>query len=307
MSAAASSAPGRSSTRNKAAVLGHPIEHSLSPVLHRAAYDALGLNWTYEAVDTDAPELSGFLDACDESWAGVSLTMPLKTIAMALVDTVDASARVVDAVNTIVWNNGHRTGYNTDVYGMCRAIEEVRGDARISSVAVVGAGATARSSLASIANLLESGQIQETDQLLAVDVFARRRESAEQLQQFVSHSTLANRVHVIVHPWANRGHAFVRDLVVSTLPGSAVADVVEPGIDFPSDVTPGILMDVSYSPWPTPLAHLWRERGGVAATGDQMLLWQAAEQVRLMTGCEPPVDAMRTALVDSLRERAQHG
>jgi shikimate dehydrogenase len=293
--------------RCRAAVLGCPISHSLSPILHRAAYSALGLDWTYEAREVDVAGLAGFLDSCDASWAGVSLTMPLKTIALALLDGVDASAQLVEAVNTIVWSDGRRIGYNTDIYGMQRAIEEVRGDKEISSVAIVGAGATARSALAAIARMLESGHIESPDDRLNVELFARQEQSAVALKDFVSKSALAARIRVIVQPWANRERACHRDLVVSTVPGSAAAEIFDSGISFEDGARPGVLMDVAYEPWPTPLVRLWRGHGGVAATGDLMLLWQAAEQVRLMTGCEPPVDAMRVALVDSLRERATQG
>jgi len=291
----------------RAAVLGCPISHSLSPVLHRAAYSALGLDWTYEALEVDAAELAGFLDSCDASWAGVSLTMPLKTIALDLLDDVDASAQVVEAVNTIVWNGGRRIGYNTDIYGMHRAIEEVRGDKEISNVAIVGAGATARSAIAAIAYMLESGHIESPNKYLSIELFARQLQSAEALAEFVSNSALADRIRVVVEPWANREQAGHRDLVVSTVPGSAAAQIFDSEIGFEDGARPGVLMDVAYEPWPTPLVRIWRAQGGVAATGDLMLLWQAAEQVRLMTGCEPPVDAMREALVDSLRERATQG
>lgn len=296
--------------RKRAAVLGSPISHSLSPVLHRAAYARLGLDWDYDAVEIDSSQLAGFLASCDESpdessevtWAGVSLTMPLKTIALSLMDEVDPLARLTNSVNTVVWGEGGRTGYNTDIYGMTRAIHEVQGDDTISSVALLGAGATARSAIASIHDVVQSDPQRELSFPMDVHVFARRTDAAVGLADFVGESSFAQSIRVIAQPWSDRASAFDRDLVVSTLPGDVIPD-----LERNLTTAPGILMDVAYDPWPTPLTRRWRDLGGRAATGDMMLLWQAAEQVRLMTGCQAPVDAMRTALVDSLRARGGGG
>ena len=91
------------SSPRRAAVIGHPVAHSLSPVLHRAAYAALGLEgWTYEAIDTTEEQLPALVNGLDASWAGLSLTMPLKHAVIPLLDHVDPLANVVGAVNTLV-------------------------------------------------------------------------------------------------------------------------------------------------------------------------------------------------------------
>ncbi len=114
----------------RAAVLGHPVAHSLSPVLHRAAYDALGLDgWSYEAIDTTEEQLPAFVNGLDASWAGLSLTMPLKHAVIPLLDHVDPLANVVGAVNTLVVQptGGTRptfVGTNTDVHGLVAALRE---------------------------------------------------------------------------------------------------------------------------------------------------------------------------------------
>src|ERR1039457_2089535 len=99
----------------KAAVLGSPVGHSLSPVLHRAAYLALGLDgWNYEAIECDEARLPGLMAECGPDWAGLSLTMPLKRVVLGLLDDVEALAVDVGAANTVVFRDGARHGYNTD-------------------------------------------------------------------------------------------------------------------------------------------------------------------------------------------------
>src|SRR5262250_221072 len=107
----------------KAAVLGSPIAHSLSPVLHRAAYRALGLTgWTYQAIECDEARLPDLLAACDASWAGLSLTMPLKRAVLPLLDHTEPLAAEVGAANTVVFAAGRRHGHNTDVPGLLAAL-----------------------------------------------------------------------------------------------------------------------------------------------------------------------------------------
>ncbi|NMM17674.1 MAG: shikimate dehydrogenase, partial [Cellulomonas sp.] len=146
----------------RAAVLGHPIAHSLSPTLHRAAYAALGLNtWRYDVVDLAADQLGAFLESLTGEWAGLSLTMPLKQTVIALLDHIEPLAEVVGAVNTVLVQAGRArpvlTGANTDVYGIVTALGEALGPARVPSVrrtaAVIGGGATAASTLAALAQL----------------------------------------------------------------------------------------------------------------------------------------------------------
>ena len=110
--------------RRRCAVLGSPIAHSLSPVLHRAAYDALGLDWSYDAVEVSEDGLPGFLDGLDGSWRGLSLTMPLKRTVVPLLDEMSARAAQARAANTVVLDAGRRVGHNTDIPGAVAAIRE---------------------------------------------------------------------------------------------------------------------------------------------------------------------------------------
>ncbi|MBI1350753.1 MAG: shikimate dehydrogenase [Actinomycetales bacterium] len=263
--------------RNRAAVLGSPIAHSLSPALHRAAYRALGLAWTYDAIDVDEAALPAFLDGLDDTWAGLSLTMPLKEAVIPLLAEVDPEARSLRSVNTVLPLDRGWRGTNTDVYGMTQALTEAGLDATPRHAVVLGAGATARSALAALLRL-GAGE---------VVVAARRPEAADALCDLGR--SLGLRMHTTD---LDPDPQLVRvDVVVSTLPGAAA----EPWAGMVGDA-PGVLLDASYHPWPTPLAANWGS--GRIASGRDMLLWQAVEQVRLMTGLEPDVAAMAAALPD---------
>lgn len=253
----------------RAAVLGRPIAHSLSPALHRAAYAALGLDWTYDPIEVDEAALPDFLVGLGPEWVGLSLTMPLKTAVLDLLDTVAPLARDVGAVNTVLLEGGARRGYNTDVGGIVAALAEV--EVRTADAAVVlGGGATARSALAALA------QLGVCEPVLVVRSEPRETlEAAERLgvRPVVRHDAAA----------ALRG----APLVLSTLPSGA-ADSLAADV---ADVA--VLLDVVYDPWPTKLAAACR---GKVVSGAQLLLHQAAAQVELMTGRAAPLADMRAAL-----------
>ena len=280
---------------SRAAVLGHPISHSLSPVLHRAAYRALGLEgWEYEAVDVTEETLAGFLDGLDETWAGLSLTMPLKQTVMPMLDHVDPLAVVTGAVNTVVFQGtgASRTlvGANTDVYGLVAALREGgaggEGPTGRGTGVVLGAGATASSTLAALAEL----------GITSVDVFVRSLGRTGDLQRAAHRMGLAPRFH----PIAGAAEAAVgADVVVSTLPAHG-ADAVAAELAAAGRTVEGVLIDVSYDPRVTALTAAWRSLDGAAVPGQRMLLHQAAEQVRLMTGHVAPVAAMDDALEAAL-------
>ena len=137
----------------RCAVLGSPIGHSLSPVLHRAAYAELGLDdWTYDGVVVDAAGLAGFLDGLDGSWRGLSLTMPLKRVVIPMVDSLDTWTRLSGVANTVLLGDERRLGFNTDIPGAMAALVE-RTSAPLESAVVLGGGATATSALLALVEL----------------------------------------------------------------------------------------------------------------------------------------------------------
>jgi shikimate dehydrogenase len=253
----------------RAAVLGRPVAHSLSPALHRAGYAALGLDWRYDAVDLGPDELPGFLDGLGPEWAGLSLTMPLKQAVLPLLDEIEPLAADVAAANTVVLAGGRRVGHNTDVAGIVAALAEC-GITSVRRSVVLGGGATARSALAALE------QLGDRQPRLAV-----RSHPADTL---AAAARLGVEPEVVPLSPAALGGC---DLVVSTLPAGAADALAAHVADVPA------LLDVVYGSGPTPLARACR---GVVVAGQLMLLHQAAAQVTLMTGRAAPLAAMRAAL-----------
>lgn len=264
----------------RCAVLGSPIVHSLSPVLHQAAYDALRLDWTYDAIEVDSPGLEEFIDGLGPAWRGLSLTMPLKRTVIPLLTSSDEWVEVSGVANTVVLSDdGARHGANTDIPGAVAAIRE-RTDAEFRNAVVLGGGATAASVLLSLRSMgLESASLMVRDP-------ARAAETVSVLGDLpVDVGTLD-------------GPVPVADIVVSTIPATAQAPTL---VDALADVP--VVFEVLYDPWPTPLAAAAADR--VLVTGLDLLVHQAGLQVELMTGAdEAPLDAMRAAGEAALAARA---
>ncbi|MFB8073179.1 shikimate dehydrogenase [Streptomyces californicus] len=262
----------------RAAVLGSPIAHSLSPVLHRAAYAELGLeHWSYDRFEVDEAALPGFVDGLDASWAGLSLTMPLKRAVIPLLDEISATAASVEAVNTVVFTeDGGRVGDNTDIPGMIAALRE-RGVDKVESAAVLGAGATASSALAALAAVCAG----------PVTAYVRSPERAAEMRGWGERLG----VDVVTADWADGAEALGAPLVIATTPAGAT-DAFTGSVP----EAPGILFDVLYEPWPTELAAAWSVRGGAVVGGLDLLVHQALLQVEQMTGRTPaPLSAVRHA------------
>ncbi|MFE3186875.1 shikimate dehydrogenase [Streptomyces violascens] len=262
----------------RAAVLGSPIAHSLSPVLHRAAYAELGLaHWSYDRFEVDEASLSRFFAGLDTSWAGLSLTMPLKRAVIPLLDAVSATAASVEAVNTVVFtDDGRRLGDNTDIPGMIAALGE-RGVTRVESAAVLGAGATASSALAALARICTG----------PVTAYVRSEARAEEMRGWGERLG----VDVRTADWSRAADAFEAPLVIATTP-AGTTDALAAAVP----ERPGTLFDVLYEPWPTALAAAWSGRGGAIVGGLDLLVHQAVLQVEQMTGCDKaPLEAMRKA------------
>ncbi|MEU9607830.1 shikimate dehydrogenase [Streptomyces sp. NPDC048057] len=272
--------------KRRAAVLGSPIGHSLSPVLHRTAYTHLGLaDWSYDQFEVDEQALPGFLADLDDSWAGFSLTMPLKRAVIPLLDEVSPAAASVEAVNTVVrTEDGRLHGDNTDIPGLLAALRE-RGVTGVESAAVLGAGATASSALAALAHLCHG----------PVTAYVRSAARADEMRGWGERLG----IEVRTEPWERAARALVEPLVIATTPAGTTDPLV---VDVPA--RPGTLFDVLYEPWPTPLAAAWAAHGGAVLGGLDLLVHQAVLQVERMTGCAPaPVEAMRKAGEAALHER----
>ncbi|MHB1063305.1 MAG: shikimate dehydrogenase [Georgenia sp.] len=328
---------------HRAAVLGHPVAHSLSPTLHRAAYGQLGLAdaWAYGLQDVTAGELPAIVAQLDGGWAGVSLTMPLKQAVLDLLDVVDPLAAAVGAVNTLVvqpgrvGGTGPLVGFNTDVHGIVQTLREAAPARwRPQGAVILGARATASSALAAL------GELGVTAPVLIGRNFAGPG----------SATTAASRMglNALPMPWASP-EVVARlladaDVAVSTVPAGVADDVaaalaallgldptVGPAAGLLATPTTGgplttpttggplttpttggplagrVLLDVVYDPWPSPLVRIWSAAGGLVAPGWGMLLHQADAQVRLMTGHSPDVEVMRSALTAEIDRRRRGG
>jgi shikimate dehydrogenase len=271
-------------TVRRCAVLGSPVAHSLSPLLHRAAYAELGLDWDYQAHDVTAERLPAFLDGLDDSWRGLSLTMPLKRSVVPLLDTLTDRAEQALAANTVVLENRRRTGHNTDVPGVSAALRE-RYDGAVERAVIVGGGATAASAILGLADL---GCRRVT--LLVRDLH-RARATVETAARHPGRPEVD--VRTLGAP------AVAADVLVSTIPAAAQGEAV-----LAQAARVRAVFDVVYDPWPTPLARQSRPDAALIS-GLDLLVHQAALQVELMTGTGPaPLDAMRRAGEAALTERS---
>jgi shikimate dehydrogenase len=273
----------------KAAVLGSPIAHSLSPILHQAGYAALGLaGWTYTAIECAEAGLPELVASCGPDWAGLSLTMPLKRAVLPLLDTTEPLAAAVGSVNTVVFARGRRHGYNTDVPGMVAAMAGA-GLATPRSALILGAGATACSALAVLKDV----------GLPAVTVAVRDPARAVGLLEVAARLP----IHVDLLPLAAAADLSPRpELLISTVPAGAADFLAEKITAAPAPV---FVFDVVYAPWPTRLAEAAQSAGATVVSGFEFLLHQAVGQFELMTGERPaPLAAMRTAGQAELARRS---
>ena len=278
-----------------AAVIGSPIAHSLSPVIHRAAWEQLGIDgWEYRRAEVTEESLPTFIGQLDESFCGLSVTMPCKQAVMPLLDAIDPLASAVGAVNTVVPSAGMLAGFNTDVTGIASAIRRACSRSGVpvpSSALVLGARATASSALAALGEL----------GITTTTVAARRFGGPGSV------ISAASRLGVSVEQvmWSDvsavASAAARADVLISTLP-AGVADPIA------SRLVPRegqVLLDVIYSPRDTALRTTFEKAGGVVAEGTDMLVYQGAAQVQLMTGRSPDPAVMRHAREAELERRAR--
>ena len=264
----------------RAAVLGKPIGHSLSPVIHSAGFAASGLlTWSYTAIECAEAEMGELVAGMGPEWAGLSVTMPLKETALAIADAASPVATATGAANTLVHRpDGSWYADNTDVPGMIRVLTDL-GIARAPGVTVLGGGGTARAALAAAAHLGTT----------EVTVVTRRREALSEMEP----AAAALQVRLIGVDWTDAASTFDTDTVISTVPKGAADDLAATVTWRPGSV----LFDAIYDPWPTPLAEAAAANGARIASGLDLLLAQALGQFEQFTGVVPaPEGPMREAL-----------
>jgi shikimate dehydrogenase len=259
-------------TSKQLAVLGHPIDHSLSPTLHRAAYEVLGLDWTYGRADVTEDLLDDYIASRDQTWVGLSLTMPLKYRATAIADVVDSDTALTGACNTLVFDHEtkQKFGYNTDVAALASVILDASREMAAhgvdtgpvpASIAVLGGGATAVSAIAAAARAgIESA-----------DIFVRDTSRASNAIV----AAQASGVLATVHDLSSFGATSSSTVTICTLPGDVDVDLPTTGLGSRA------FIDVAYAPWPTTRAVAWQAAGGDVVSGLHMLVRQAVLQVRI--------------------------
>lgn len=274
--------------RTRAVLLAHPAGHSLSPVMHDAAFEALGLDGRYEAWDVPPADLSTALERlrADSDLLGANVTVPHKEAVMAHLDERSAAAQRLGAVNTIVRRRGRLLGDNTDAIGLAAALAGLPRPPGPGRALVLGAGGAAR---AAVAVMLDAGA--------SVAVHNRTRARAERLA--VAFSAEGD-VGVVDAGGLELAVAEADWLINTTSVGMQGGP---PGAALPDGLLPrsGAVIDLIYRPRPTPLLRAAAAAGLVTHDGLEMLLQQGAASFSAWTGHRAPLAAMRAALDDALR------
>lgn len=273
----------------KAAVLGSPVDHSLSPVLHGAGYAAAGLGgWTYERIECSAEALPGIVGGAEEPYRGFSVTMPGKFAALEFADEATERARAIGSANTLVRTGDGWRADNTDCEGIAGALDELMGDTTpLGHALVIGGGGTARPALWA---LMQHG-------VERITVLNRSNRAAEIMPLVEPFGT---QVDFIDFDRNLEPIALEVDLMVSTVPSDALnGRIVELGH--------APLLDVIYNPWPTPLATRAASNGHLTVGGLVMLACQSYSQFEQFTGIPAPREAMREALFRHVGWVSPHG
>ena len=247
----------------KAAVLGSPISHSLSPLLHTIAYTELGLESEYTRIDVKSGELKSFLENCGPTWSGFSLTMPLKEEVLNFSTNVSSLAARIRSANTLVQSPSQTwSASSTDVAGFTHALSTHGRDAS-GDVLIIGGGATARAAVSACDGVSTR-----------ISVMVRSLSRGAEISKCVELSDLE------FVEWGDTNLFEVADLIISTVPEGAADSLVK---NFPSKPV-GIFFDVLYNPWPTLALKTWSGLGGQVVDGLDLLIHQAIDQVAIFSG-----------------------
>jgi len=264
----------------KAAVLGSPIGHSLSPVLHKRAYELLGVEGSYEKIEVKSGELKTFLESVrSDGWTGFSLTMPLKEEIVELDLPIEPIAKLSRSANTILFSDGEPArALSTDKLAFDRLLNV----GRDSRVAILGGGGTARSAAASL-----SGRVSH------FDAFVRSPQKSKSLVEAAPAAEISihNFADFTVDSWSRY------DIVVSTVPAGASDELALALHGRNEDLSAVRFVEVLYNPWPTDLLASMRLFGAQCSDGLDLLVEQALDQISLFTGMEFDYDWMRSELL----------
>lgn len=264
------------------AVVGSPIAHSKSPIIHGAAYKVLNLDFEYTKIQVEKNHLMQFVETLDQEWIGLSVTAPLKVEALRLAKFSDETSRITGISNTLLRTETGWSAFNTDVFGIQKALSEA-GVSEIKSASVIGTGATATSAVLAL-----SSSFPEIKLLLS----GRNDSALEKLKSFATDLGFRKVVSTSVRKSLTKV-----DLVVSTLPSGALDSEIAALRKSRFSNPHGVFFDVAYDPWPSAAAQLWSGQGLLAISGVEMLLWQAIAQVRIFSEGTPDREVFNEAAV----------
>lgn len=271
-------------------VLGHPIGHSLSPAMHNAALTAMGVDGVYVAFDVPPAGLAAAVDGLQAlGVGGINCTIPHKEAVIPLLDELSPEAVLIGAVNTIVFRDGRRIGYNTDAPGFLAALLAAAGEPGGKRAVVLGAGGSAR---AVAAALIGAGA--------RVDVVNRTQARAEALAAELGDKLKTRRVRAV--PPDEVGEALAgAELLINTTSVGMSPDAGAPPPVPAEALHPGLLVyDLIYNPLETRLLRAARDCGARTANGAGMLAHQGAIALELWTGRPAPADLMERVIVEKL-------
>ena len=263
----------------RGAVLGYPIDHSLSPILHNSAFKLLGISGSYSAIEVKSGQLQKFIEERGGEFDYLSLTMPLKEEALDLEIGIDELGRRIQSLNTLIKKEGSWSATSTDGSGFVKALANA-GYSRFEKVLILGAGGTARA----VAGALDE---------IATSVDVMRRS----VRRSPAIAACFQKIECNFLEWDDLADLSGYDLVVNTTPSGAADLVAE---NLPRQVN-GLLFDVLYKPWPTLLARRWSDAGGKVVSGYELLLYQGIDQLDLVTDLEvaPIAQRLRLALTNA--------
>lgn len=273
------------------AVVGSPVEHSLSPILHRTAYEVLGItDAVYERHQVRAGELAQFLQqGPGRGLQGLSVTMPGKPEAYALGTEADETSRRLGISNTLIRTGQQWRAENHDVHGIVASLRDHGADRPVTG-AVLGSGATALSALDALAEL----------GVQSVLLSARSTHKLAPLEDLAA----ARGVTLQQVPWEEHHEVLTAEVVISAVAIDGARAVAEQWWARPELAVPGVLLDVLYDPWPAPIADVIQRAGGEVADGLEMLAHQADMQLRsMLTVPAAPVHEMLAAARAELARR----
>jgi len=264
------------------AVVGSPIAHSKSPVIHSAAYVQLKKGFSYDKIEVQKNHLMQFVETLDEQWQGLSVTAPLKSEAFRLAKESDEISRLTGSSNTLVKVNGYWRAFNTDVFGVEQALRQAVNQ-EVANIVVIGTGSTATSVIAAVSSLFPAAKLA---------IAGRNKAAMADLMNFARGRGFGNVKRTTI------SKAFTRfDLVISTLPAGVIDEQIEGLRNSRYRKPKGIFLDVAYEPWPSKAAQCWIDSGLTTISGIEMLLWQAIAQIRIFVEGDPETEVFNEAAV----------